>query len=60
MQSRFLVVHGRPLATDPNIKETDAERFFIPLAPPELWLREGGPRIFSCPAANDTCFVPSA
>jgi alpha-amylase len=54
------IVHGRPPATDPNIKDTDADRFFIPLATPEIWLRQGDPRIFSCPAANDACVVPSA
>jgi alpha-amylase len=54
------IVHGRPPATDPNIKDTDPDRFFIPLATPEIWLRQGDPRIFSCAAANDTCVVPSA
>jgi hypothetical protein len=32
------IVHGRPIATDPNIKYTDAERFFIPLATLELYV----------------------
>jgi hypothetical protein len=54
------IVHGRPPYTDPNIKDTDADRFFVPLATPEIWLRQGDPRIFSCAAANDTCVVPSA
>jgi hypothetical protein len=54
------IVHGRPPATDPNVKDTDADRFFIPLATPEIWLRQGDPRIFTCPAANDSCVVPSA
>ena len=54
------IVHGRPPATDPNIKDTPADRFFIPLATPEIWLRQGDPRIYSCAAANDTCVVPSA
>ena len=54
------IVHGRPPATDPNIKDTDNDRFFIPLATPEIWLRQGDARIFSCAAANDTCVVPSA
>jgi glycosidase len=54
------IVHGRPPATDPNIKDTDADRFFIPLSTPEIWLRQGDPRIYSCAAANDTCVVPSA
>jgi glycosidase len=54
------IVHGMPPLTDPNIKDTPNDRFFIPLATPEIWLRQGDPRIFSCPAADDTCVVPSA
>ena len=54
------IVHGRPPATDPNIKDTDPDRFFVPLATPEIWLRQGDTRIYSCAAANDTCVVPSA
>jgi alpha-amylase len=54
------IVHGMPPATDPNIKDTPNDRFFIPLATPEIWLRQGDPRIFSCAAADDTCVVPSA
>jgi hypothetical protein len=54
------IVHGRPPYTDPNIKDTSADRFFKPLATPEIWLRQGDPRIFSCPAANESCVVPSA
>ena len=50
---------GRPPG-DPNIKDTDPDRFFIPLATPEIWLRQGDTRIYSCAAANDTCVVPSA
>jgi hypothetical protein len=54
------IVHGMPPATDPNIKDTDADRFFVPLATPQIWLRQGDPRIYSCAAANDSCVVPSA
>jgi alpha-amylase len=54
------IVHGRPPATDPNVKDTNNDRFFIPLATPEIWLRQGDARIFSCAAANDTCVVASA
>jgi hypothetical protein len=43
-----------------NIKDTPNDRFFIPLSTPEIWLRQGDPRIYSCPAANDSCAVPSA
>ncbi|MBE2315675.1 alpha amylase C-terminal domain-containing protein [Solirubrobacter sp. CPCC 204708] len=48
------VVHGRP-PTDPNVKDTANDRFFTPLATPEIWLREGDARIYTCAAANDTC-----
>ncbi|MGE5435246.1 MAG: alpha-amylase family glycosyl hydrolase, partial [Candidatus Doudnabacteria bacterium] len=41
------IVHGMPPLTDPNIKDTPNDRFFIPLATPEIWLRQGDPRIFS-------------
>ena len=51
------VVHGRP-PTDPNLKDTPNDRTFIPLATPEIWLREGDARIYSCAAANTTCVVP--
>jgi alpha-amylase len=54
------IVHGRPPLTDPNIKDTPNDRFFIPLATPEIWLRQGDPRIFSCAAADESCVVPSA
>jgi alpha-amylase len=54
------IVHGRPSATDPNVKDTSADRFFIPLATPEIWLKQGDARIYTCPAANDSCVVPSA
>jgi alpha-amylase len=54
------IVHGRPPLTDPNIKDTPNDRFFVPLATPEIWLRQGDPRIFSCAAADDSCVVPSA
>ncbi len=53
------IVHRRPPG-DPNVKDTDPDRFFVPLATPEIWLRQGDGRIFSCAAANDTCVVPSA
>ena len=34
------IVHRRPPG-DPNQKDTDPDRFFIPLATPEIWLRAG-------------------
>jgi hypothetical protein len=51
------VVHGRP-PTDPNLKDTPDDRSFIPLATPEIWLREGDARIYGCAAADETCIVP--
>jgi alpha-amylase len=53
-----VIVHGMP----PNIntKDTDPNRYFVPLATPEIWLRQGDGRIFFCPAADSTCVVPSA
>ena len=53
------IVHRRPPG-DPNVKDTDPDRFFVPLGTPEIWLRQGDARIYSCAAANDTCVVPSA
>ena len=53
------IVHQRPPG-NPDVKDTPNDRFFIPLATPEIWLRQGDARIFSCAAANDTCVVPSA
>ena len=47
------IVHRRPPG-DPNIKDTDPDRFFIPLATPEIWLRQGDPKIYSCAAADTT------
>ncbi|HSD80593.1 MAG TPA: alpha-amylase family glycosyl hydrolase, partial [Solirubrobacteraceae bacterium] len=42
------IVHGRPPATDPNVKDTDPDRFFVPLSTPEIWLRQGDTRIYGC------------
>ncbi len=53
------IVHQRPPG-NPDVKDTANDRFFIPLATPEIWLRQGDGRIFSCASANDTCVVPSA
>jgi hypothetical protein len=52
------IVHGMPPNT--GTKDTDPDRFFIPLATPEIWLRQGDTRIFNCVAADFTCVVPSA
>jgi alpha-amylase len=57
------IVHGRTAGGgNPDTKDPDGspDRFFIPLATPEIWLRQGDVRIYSCPEANSTCVVPSA
>ena len=55
------IVHGkrRPGGT-PTRRTRPPDRFFIPLATPEIWLRQGDVKIYSCPAADSTCVVPSA
>ena len=53
------IVHQRPPG-DPNIKDTDPDRFFVPLATPEIWLKQGDARIFTCKERVDSCVVPSA
>ena len=56
------IVHGRPPDGNPDVKDPagSPDRFFNPLATPEIWLRQGDARIFSCEAADSTCVVPSA
>ncbi|HEX6657023.1 MAG TPA: alpha-amylase family glycosyl hydrolase, partial [Ilumatobacter sp.] len=57
------IVHGREQSGgNKDIKDPagSPDRFFVPLATPEIWLRQGDVRIFSCAAADDTCVVPSA
>jgi glycosidase len=53
------IVHQRPPG-NPDIKDTANDRFFIPLATPEIWLRQGDTNIYSCAAADASCVVPSA
>jgi hypothetical protein len=56
------IVHGRAASGgNPDTKDPagSPDRFFIPLATPDIWLRQGDARIFSCAAANDSCVVPS-
>jgi alpha-amylase len=57
------IVHRRPPG-DPNTKDPDQspDRFFIPLATPEIWLKAGDPTgtIYTCPEVNASCTVPSA
>jgi hypothetical protein len=54
------IVHGKAPNQDTKDPAGSPDRFFVPLATPEIWLREGDVRIYSCAAANDTCVVPSA
>jgi hypothetical protein len=53
-----VIVHGMP--PNFNTKDTDPNRLFIPLSNPEIWLRLGDGKIYSCEAADSTCVVPSA
>ena len=57
------IVHGNgDTGGNPDAKDPAGapDRFFIPLSTPEIWLRQGDVRIYSCPAADSTCVVPSA
>jgi alpha-amylase len=54
------IVHGKPPAGNPDTKDTPNDRFFRPLATPEIWLKENDARIFTCKQRVDTCVVPSA
>src|SRR5215208_3436510 len=42
------IVHGKPPGGNPDTKDTPNDRFFVPLATPEIWLKEGDARIFTC------------
>ena len=59
-----LIVHQREDNGDgeADVKDPNAspDRFIRPLATPEVWLRQGDVRIFSCAAADSSCVVPSA
>jgi alpha-amylase len=44
------VVHRRPPG-DVNVKDTDADRFFVPLNSPEIWLKQGDPTVYTSPPA---------
>jgi glycosidase len=57
------IVHGN--ADTGGSKDTkdpppSPDRYFNPLATPEIWLRSGDLKIYSCAAADSTCVVPSA
>jgi alpha-amylase len=55
------IVHGRPAGGgNADVKDVDPDRFLIPLATPEIWLRQGDTRIYNCEAADSNCVVPSA
>ena len=59
-QAVGFIVHGRPPATTRTSRTRTRDRFFVPLATPEIWLRQGDARIFTCAAGIDSCVVPSA
>ena len=44
---RFIVHSGRRAAT-PTPRTPTPDRFFIPLATPDIWLKQGDGRIFTC------------
>jgi alpha-amylase len=54
------IVHQR--VGDPNVKDpaNSPDRFFIPLATPEIWLKQGTAQIYSCPETTTDCAIPSA
>jgi alpha-amylase len=54
------IVHGKPPGGNPDTKDTNDDRFFVPLATPEIWLKEGDARIFTCKERVASCVVPSA
>jgi glycosidase len=54
------IVHGKPPGGNPDTKDTDPDRFFVPLATPDIWLKQGDTRIFTCKERVDSCVVPSA
>ncbi len=41
------IVHGKPPGGNPDVKDTDADRFFVPLESPEIWLKQGDPTIYT-------------
>jgi hypothetical protein len=55
-----VIVHGKPPGGNPDTKDTPNDRFFVPLATPDIWLKEGDARIFTCKERVDSCVVPSA
>ncbi len=54
------IVHGKFPNQDTKDPAGSPDRFFRPLATPEIWLRQDDVRIYSCEAADATCVVPSA
>jgi glycosidase len=43
------IVHGMPPLNDPNVKDTDPDRFFTPAETPEIWLRQGDTTVYDSP-----------
>ena len=54
------IVHGKAPNQDTKDPAGSPDRFFVPLSTPEIWLRQGDVRIYSCAAADASCVVPSA
>jgi hypothetical protein len=43
------IVHGKPPGGDPNVKDTDPDRFFTPVDHAEIWLKQGDTTIYFSP-----------
>ena len=57
-QARRLHRPRRARRPTPTSRTPTNDRFFTPLATPEIWLREGDATIYSCAAADASCVVP--
>ncbi len=45
------IVHGKPPDVSPDVKDTDADRFFVPLECPHIFVTQGQPEV-SCSATG--------
>jgi alpha-amylase len=54
------IVHRRDGTPDVKDPAGSPDRFFIPLATPEIWLKHGSAQIYSCAETTADCAIPSA
>lgn len=47
------IVHGKPPGANPDVKDTDADRFFVPLECPHIFVTHGHPG-YVCSATTAT------